>query len=627
MQPEFEQNQIRLKRPRRRYITGFDGLRTLAVIGVIVYHLLPATLQGGYLGVPIFLLITGYLITNQLVNEWNQNGRIHLGRFYWKRVTRLYPVLITMLISTTAYITLFERNLLRDIRGTIWTNLLYVYNWWEINHGQSYFDRFAGESPFTHLWTLGIEGQFYLLWPLILIGLFLLLRRHSFIGWFTLGLAILSAVLMAMLYNPANINRVYYGSDTRGFAILLGAWLAIIWPMNNLNENITRFATFFLDVIGSVSSIILIYGYFTLSGQSDFTYRGGMFFFTLMGMLLVATIAHPGSHMNRIYSNPIFKWIGDRSYGIYVYQYPVLVFYELRVKNMANHPVWHAVVELAIILVISELSYRFIETPLRFYDWKKIGATIQNWFKPQRAWQHWIVIIPVIAVTMVAAVGLVQQPTKAAPNKLQAKLAKQAKETKAHNEAIKKGKVSNSTKPATETKDSIEAKYSLTKAQVAKASQLKVTAIGDSVMADGSSAIQTVLPNAYVSAQVGRQVWQTPDIIHGLAAKGQLASNVVLNLGTNGALNTQSVKNVLDAIGPGHQIYWITAHVPSKNWQNSVNKMIHKTAREHQNVHVIDWYQYSLGHPDWFSADNVHPSDKGNIYFAHLIVTEILKTK
>ncbi|WP_137597812.1 acyltransferase family protein [Paucilactobacillus kaifaensis] len=624
MQPEFEQNQLGLRSERRRYITGFDGLRTLAVVGVIVYHLLPATLQGGYLGVPIFLLITGYLITNQLVNEWNRTGNLRLGHFYWKRITRLYPVLITMLITTTAYITLFERNLLRDIRGTIWTNLLYVYNWWEIGHGQSYFDRFAGESPFTHLWTLGIEGQFYLIWPLVLIGCFLVFRRRALIGWFTLGLAIVSAILMAVLYNPGNINRVYYGSDTRGFAILLGAWLAFIWPMNSLSKRISRSASLFLDAIGTVSALILIYGYFQLSGQADFTYHGGMFLITFAGMLLMGTIAHPGSHMNRIFSNPVFKWIGDRSYGIYVYQYPVLVFYELRVKNMADHPVWHALIELAIILIISELSYRFIESPLRFYDWTNLGTTIKGWFSTKSVWRHWLVIIPSLIVTVIAAVGMVQQPTKAEPNKLQTQLEKKNKATKAHNEAIKKGTATKST-DTSEASTSVESTYSLTKAQVEQAKQIKVTAVGDSVLADSSSDIQTVLPNAYVSAQVGRQVWQTPGIIRDLASKGQLADNVVLNLGTNGALNSQSVKNVLDAIGPGHQIYCITAHVPTKNWQGTVNNMIKKTARQHKNVHVIDWYQYSEGHADWFSADNVHPSVKGNVQFARLVVTELLK--
>lgn len=626
MQPAFEQNQTRLKRGNRRYITGFDGLRTLAVIGVIVYHLLPATLQGGYLGVPIFLLITGYLITNQLVNEWNRRGRLNLGRFYWKRITRLYPVLITMLVGTTAYITLFQRNLLRDIRGTIWTNLLYVYNWWEIGHGQSYFDRFAGESPFTHLWTLGIEGQFYLVWPLILIIFLLVLRRRSLIAWFTLGLAVLSAILMAVLYDPNNVNRVYYGTDTRGFAILLGAWLALVWPMNNLSNNITRASSWFLDGVGAISTIILLYGYFTLSGQAEFTYRGGMFFFTFIGMLLVGTIAHPGGHMNRIYSNPVFKWIGDRSYGIYVYQYPVLIFYESKVKDMASHPMWHAIIELAIILLISELSYRFIEKTLRFYNWQELGRTIKGWFSPYKAWKHWLVIVPSLLITIIAVIGLIQQPTKAAPNKLQAQLAKKAQQTNAHNDAIKNGTATKKS-TAESTNSPVAKKYALTQQQFHQAQSLKVTAVGDSVLADSASDVQAVLPNAYVSAKVGRQVWQTPDIIHGLAANGQLAHNVVLNLGTNGALNSQSIKNVLNAIGPGHQIYWVTAHVPTKNWQNSVNDMIHKTARQHKNVHVIDWYQYSLGHPEWFSADSVHPSDDGNIHFAHLLVTEILKTK
>lgn len=464
-----------------------------------------------------------------------------------------------------------------------------------------------------------------MLWPLILIIFFLLLRRRALIGWVTLGLAVASAILMAVLYDPANVNRVYYGSDTRGFAILLGAWLALVWPMNSLSSRISDFARVFLDAIGVISTIILLYGYFQLSGQADFTYRGGMFLITFVGMLLVGTIAHPGSHMNRIFSNPVFKWIGDRSYGIYVYQYPVLVFYELRFKNMADHPILHAIVELAIILIISDLSYRFIETPLRFYDWSNLVTTIKGWFTTKNVWKHWLVIVPSLIITIVAAVGMVQQPAKATPNKLQTQLEKKDKATKAHNEAIKKGTATKSPADESSADSTAESTYGLTADQVEQAKQIKVTAIGDSVLADGSSDLQAVLPNAYVSAQVGRQVWQTPDVIHDLASKGQLAKNVVLNLGTNGALNSQSVNNVLDAIGPGHQIYWITAHVPTKNWQGTVNTMIKKTAQEHKNVHVIDWYQYSQGHPDWFSEDNVHPSVKGNAQFAHLIVTALLK--
>ncbi|WP_461240450.1 acyltransferase family protein [Paucilactobacillus sp. N302-9] len=619
MQPEFVASQMASK----RFITGLDGLRTLAVLGVIVYHLLPATLQGGYLGVPIFLVITGYLITSHLIKEWQQSGTVKFGRFYWKRLTRLSPVLVTMLIATTAYITVFQRGLLHNIRATIWTNLVYVYNWWEIGHGESYFDRFSGESPFTHLWTLGVEAQFYLIIPVLIVVLFGLISKKSIIAWLFLLLSVVSAILMAVFYNPENINRVYYGTDTRIFAIFLGSFLAVIWPANKLRANINTNAVRTLDGIGIISIIIILISYFKMSGQSPVTYYGGMYGFSLMAMLLVAAIVHPGAHVNSWFTNPVFKWVGQRSYGIYVYQYPVLVFYESQVKNIANHPVLNALAELVIILVISELSYRFIEQPLLHYNWRNLGQTVKSWFDFSSGWYQWLAIVPGVVLIAVASVGLIQQPAKATPNKLQAQISQKAKQTKKHNEAIKSGKAAVTKQDA----KSLPTKYALTSAEISKAKQINATAIGDSVLVDGSQDLQAVMPKTYVSAAVGRQIWQAPDIIHGLAAKGQLEHTVILNLGTNGALSQDSVDKVLQAIGPGHEIYWITAHVPTKNWQKPVNDMIHKTDNKHKNVHVIDWYSYSSGHPEWFSKDSVHPNDQGNAQFVHLIVKTVLSNQ
>jgi len=194
---------------KRRYITGFDGIRTLAVLGVIIYHLAPSTLQGGYLGVPIFFVVSGYLITYLLIQEWDTTHSINVLSFYGRRLKRLYPALVTMLLGTTAYITLFQRSLLVNIRKTVLTNLIYGYNWFEIGHGQSYFDRFSGESPFTHLWSLSIEGQFYLVWPLVVLGLLLVFRKRARAVFPLLALAIVSALAMAFLYDPKNPNRVY----------------------------------------------------------------------------------------------------------------------------------------------------------------------------------------------------------------------------------------------------------------------------------------------------------------------------------------------------------------------------------------------------------------------------------
>lgn len=607
----------------KQYVTGIDGVRTLAVLGVIIYHLLPTTLPGGYLGVPLFLLISGYFVTLQLVRQMDQTGGIQLTKFYLKRLRRLYPVLIVMLTVTTAYITLFARDLLHNIKSTIATNLLWVYNWWEIGHGQSYFDRFNGESPFTHLWTLGVEAQFYFLWPLILFMLFLILRKRSKIKWTVFILVVASAVEMALLFDPQNINRVYYGTDTRAFSLLLGSWLALCWPIDHLNANLTAHAARILDGVGIGALLITLLGFFTLPGQSSWTYRGGMFFYSLIGMILIATVVHPGSHMNRWLTNPFFTWIGQRSYGIYVYQLPVMVFCE-RVIEIGRHPVINALVECLLILAISEFSYRLVEQPLAHYQWRYLPASIRHWidFK-MHDWHQWLKVGPVVIICFIALCGLMLPSKPAKKSAVQTRIEKSRQATAAKNKQIAKGK----TAKVNVNSKSLQKKYGLTSNQLKAASELKVTAIGDSVMADASQDIQEIMPHAYVDAEVGRQGSATPAVIKDLKAKGQLQKNVILNLGTNGAMNSQTINDILTAIGKDHQVYWITPHVPTRDWEQTVCDQIKQVAKQNANVHVIDWNQAANGHAEWFAQDKVHMNEQGNAYFTRLIVKTILKNK
>ena len=607
----------------KQYVTGIDGVRTLAVLGVIIYHLLPTTLPGGYLGVPLFLLISGYFVTLQLVRQMDQTGGIQLTKFYLKRLRRLYPVLIVMLTVTTAYITLFARDLLHNIKSTIATNLLWVYNWWEIGHGQSYFDRFNGESPFTHLWTLGVEAQFYFLWPLILFMLFLILRKRSKIKWAVFILAAVSAVEMALLFDPQNINRVYYGTDTRAFSLLLGSWLALCWPIDRLNASLTAHAARILDGVGIGALLITLLGFFTLPGQSSWTYRGGMFFYSLIGMILIATVVHPGSHMNRWLTNPFFTWIGQRSYGIYVYQLPVMVFYE-RVVEIGRHPVINALVECLLILAISEFSYRLVEQPLAHYQWRYLPASIRHWidFK-MHDWHQWLKVGPVVIICFIALCGLMLPSKPAKKSAVQTRIEKSRQATAAKNKQIAKGKAAK----VNVNSKSLQKKYGLTSNQLKAASELKVTAIGDSVMADASQDIQEIMPHAYVDAEVGRQGSATPAVIKDLKAKGQLQKNVILNLGTNGAMDSQTINDILTAIGKDHQVYWITPHVPTRDWEQTVCDQIKQAAKQNANVHVIDWKQAANGHAEWFAQDKVHMNEQGNAYFTRLIVKTILKNK
>lgn len=608
------------RRTKRRHITGVDGLRAIAVIGVIIYHLMPSVIQGGFLGVPIFLLISGYFVTCQLVVEYDQTNRINFFHFYHKRFKKLYPTLIAMLVATTAYITLFQKTLLTNIRSTIWTNLLWVYNWWEIGHGQSYFDRFAGESPFTHLWTLGVEVQFYVLWPMILVILMMMFyQRRHLARWVVLLLAVLSAIEMAVLYNPTSLNRVYYGTDTRAFSLMLGAFLGLIWPIGHLRPNIDRAWSSALDFLGILTLLVTIFGFFTLSGQDAATYRGAMFGYSFLGMILLATVVHPGAHINRILTNRLFTWLGKRSYGIYVYQFPVMIFYE-KVVQVGNHPLIHGIIQIVIIMGISELSYRYFEQPLANYDWRNLGRSIRALFDRQQL-RRWLVVGPAIILLGIAIYGLCIPAPKAQPTAVQKRITQNAKTTAKRNQAIAAGK----TPQVNVDSNSVKQKYGLTAAQVKQLQKLKITAVGDSVMVDASQSIQQLMPLAYVDGQVGRQGNDTPTVLKTLASQGRLADIVVLNLGTNGPISDHAMNEMLSIIGSKRQVYWVTAHVPTRSWQDSVNDQIKKVAKNHKNVHLVDWYQLSKDHGDWFASDQVHMQQNGNVQFTRLIATTILK--
>ena len=604
---------------KSRYITGFDGIRSLAVVGVILYHLLPTSMKGGYLGVPIFFVVSGYLITDLLRQEWEQNGKINIWQFYVRRMKRLYPGLAFLLITASAYITLFQRGLLNNLRGVVVSSLLYVNNWWQINNGLSYFDRFANESPFTHIWSLAVEAQNYLIWPVIFVLLMVFVRERKWIFYTVLGTSVLSAILMMILYTPGgDPTRVYYGTDTRLFSIWIGSALAFVWPSTRLKKNIPKQAKRILNLAGLISLLALILFFFFLDDHYSFVYYGGMFLVSIFCVILVAVTAHPGASLDRWLTNPVFTWIGKRSYGIYLYQFPVMIFYEAKVSDIADHVLIHTVIEISLILIISELSYRYIERPLARFDYSRTLQVVKGWFKTpiiskQKPW-----LIPATLVVIVALVGFVTAPkdsVTADQKQLQAKIAESKKLAE---ESQKDSEKNDGT-----VDQAILDKYELTVEQGKKAQKLQLTAFGDSVMLDAATDLKEVYPHVVVDGDVGRQLYASEPYIEELKKQNLLKDTVLIGLGTNGAFTEAQFDTIMSALGD-RKVYWVNVRVPTKRWQNDVNAMLADMAKKYDNLTLIDWYDYSNGHSDWFYDDQVHPNPEGMKHYIHLVSEALL---
>lgn len=604
-----------------RYITGFDGLRSLAVIGVILYHLLPSQMRGGFLGVPVFFVVSGYLITDLLVQEWKQNGKIRLGKFYIRRMKRLYPALVTMLIASSAYITLFQRNLLNNLRGNVVSSLLYVNNWWQIEHGLSYFDRFAGESPFTHIWSLAVEAQNYLLWPIIFILLMKLVKNRGKIYITVSVAALISAIWMAILFTPGqDPTRVYYGTDTRLFSILMGSGLAFIWPSTRLKSQIPKQAKKVLNSIGLVSLVLLIAAFLFLNDGTTFLYYGGMFLISLVCVVLVAITAHPGASLNKWLTNPIFTWLGKRSYGIYLYQFPIMIFYEAKF-NVADHLVLHTIIEIVLILLITELSYRFVEKPMRFFNYRVLFSRLKNWIKAPLKSKEKITLLSVSLVLLIALVGIGIAPT----NQVDANQKELQKQIEANQKEAQKTRTSTETTETSSEGPDMAEKYNLTNRQVTKAENMPVTAFGDSVLLAGAGGLKEIFPKMIIDGEVGRQVEDSPPLLQALKDKKQLEDTVLLSLGTNGSFTDEEFDQMMKVIGTKRRVFVVNVHVPTQRWQNEVNQKLSEMAEKYKNITLIDWYDYSSNQPGWFYDDQVHPNPDGIVPYCSLIAEALLK--
>jgi len=351
----------------QRYMPGLDGLRAIAVLAVIAFHEQFSWAPGGLLGVGVFFTLSGYLITDLLLNRWLRTGQLQLAKFWLARARRLLPALFVMLAIVTAWVTLLDRARLSSLRGAVAAAATYSSNWYLIAAGQSYFSRFAPPEPLDHLWSLAVEEQFYLIWPwLLLLGL-LCLRRRSIaaIRWLalpTLALATASAVAMYTLYHPAvDATRIYEGTDTRAAGLLIGAALAMVWP-SIVAARASRTWTHALDVPSIAGLVVIALMVWRVGQYSPFLYRGGIVVLSIATAAVVAAVACPGSVTGAALGWRPLRWIGVRSYGIYLWHYPVIV---LTTPANTAEDLPRAIGQIAASIGLAALSWKFVEEPVR----------------------------------------------------------------------------------------------------------------------------------------------------------------------------------------------------------------------------------------------------------------------
>ncbi|MFS0780386.1 acyltransferase family protein [Bacillus sp. 1P06AnD] len=617
------------KKPKEhsRYIPGLDGLRAVAVLAVIAYHLKFSWASGGLLGVTIFFVLSGYLITNLLLIEWDRTHRIDLKTFWIRRARRLLPAMFTMLFAVTAWATLFDNAFMDRLREDFLPAVFYFSNWWYIFQDLSYFESMGTPSLLTHFWSLAVEEQFYIIWPLLIFAALFFKMKKQKILLTTVVVAFLSALAMALMYDPAvDPSRIYYGTDTRAFSLLIGATLAMIWPSHKLSRSLPKKVRFSMDIVGTASFAAILFMIFATNEYNSFLYRGGMLILSIFTAVLIAVLVHPSSRLATIFSFKPLRWIGTRSYGIYLWHYPIILLSTPQVDTGASHP-FRMVFQVALTLIIAELSYRYIENPIRRGAIRKFIQKIRGGKIKLNsvATSRWIALGCGIIAICISSIGLAAAPdnnqqsankkTEAIVEQHQTQTANEHIDKKTNNDKPKQDANANHTnaqqKPPEQNKpQSAEPKKEETPKMV--------SVIGDSVMIDAAPFLKEHFPNVVIDAKVGRQMHQAPSIVDQLKQQGKLGDTIVIGLGANGAFNSSQLGDLLESIGKDKKVVLINTRVP-RPWESIVNKALSAAAESYSNISLVDWYSSSTGHNEYFANDGVHLTKTGAQAFASLI--------
>lgn len=611
---------------KRRYITGLDGIRAIAVIMVLAYHLKLALFKSGFLGVTVFFVLSGYLITGILISEVEEEGTIDLKNFWLRRIRRLVPAVMSMAVVIIFVSAVVNRIIFTKGCKDFLASVLGFNNWWQIFNKVSYFEAAGVPSPFTHCWSLAIETQFYLIYPLILLGIYKLVKsrgegrakRGLLFAGVTLLLALISVILMIVLFDPQqDASRVYYGTDTRAFSLLFDALLAILWEYRMVPRRLSASVNM---VLGSVSFAVLLVMTIAINGSSNFWYRGGQFFGTILTVLMVYAVSGRKTWLSRFLSNPVLKWIGDRSYSIYLWHYPIILLISKGIKASW----WITLIEIVLSVVLAELSYRFIETPIRYGIIGEYLNILRSRPKSRQEKKRQIQVarrsLKVMAGTFVLTVSLILcmvfVPKKNALDTLQKRETK-AKETgKMTEEQLAKQKANGS-----ESDDTI-CTAGLTDDEILEG--LNLLLIGDSIAVDVTDDFYEMFPNSVSDTKIGRITSLGKQVLDSyIDEKKWEGEGVIFASLSNSPINGE-LEDIREKIGKDMPLFLTTVRIPHETFEEESNSKIKKFVEENDHTYLIDWYAASEGHDEYFDADDTHLLSAGAKAYAKCIKEAVL---
>ena len=574
-----------------RYIQSVDGLRAVAVIAVLLYHLGIDWIPGGFLGVDLFFVISGYVITGLILDSIERSGGLDLRAFYLSRVRRLLPALIAMVIFTTIYIGVYAPETVRRFLS----DLPYVFtgtmNWALVNRQQDYFEAIGRPPLLQHTWSLAVEAQFYLIWPLVLLFVLRYFGKKN-ISLVALAIALASGIALFVYsiqidIRESAVSHVYFGTDTHSIGLFLGAALAVSWKPQNLTKEITKRAQDFIDLIGVFGFLGLLSAFLFINESDPTLYRVAFPLTAIFGCATLISVIHPASRFAPLLSTKPALWIGERSYGIYLWHW--IVFQLTRPSLDLVGDDW-ALYSLRVLIVfaLADISYRYIETPVRrgsFELWLRGMKYRTRAVRIRQKLSSLLAVVLTLAATSLVSINAMERADEIA-----------AEERRAQQEA------------ALGSNDDV----------VTDSATPGLWVTGDSVILGIRNVLASFEKIELINARVGRQIGELIEVAK-TDQKFVADSTVILNMGNNNRLVESDITSLMEIVKNQPRIIIVNTAVP-RSWRDENNALIAKVAANYSNTTVVDWNGISTNHPEYFASDGVHLNPPGvNAYVAAIL--------